>query len=328
MRKATLGAGLFFSVLLAGPARAQQTDTALAETLYQQGKDLMDAKKFDEACRKFAESQRLDPATGTLLNLAACNEARGKLASAWAQYTDAMVAARRDQREDRVTYARDRITAIEPKLARVTIRVPADAEVDGLEIRLDNVLLGRAAWGVPAPTDAGQHIIEASAPERKTWSQNLQITDADQKTISIPLLENAPRPALPPPGSTSPQPGIPVPPDRGVTERPTPTSVWVLGGATVVVGIGAGVTGALYLDKKSTYDKLNADSGSTPKTRSDARDKAHTLGVVNGALTIGAIVGAAATGLLYFTRPEVKKTSRVSPWLLPGSGGLWVTTDL
>src|SRR5688572_7116489 len=103
MRRLSMTVLLCGTLLVCHVANAQPTDAALAETLYQQARTLMDQKKYDEACQKFAESHRLDPATGTLLNLAACNEARNKLATAWAQYNDAVTAARRDQREDRVT---------------------------------------------------------------------------------------------------------------------------------------------------------------------------------------------------------------------------------
>lgn len=325
MRKTLFSGALVIALAWPGIAGAQKADAALAETLYQQGRALMDQKKYDEACPKFAESHRLEPATGTLLNLASCNEARGKLASAWSQFNDAVIAARRDQREDRVQFARERIAAIEPKLARITITVPTEVEVEGLEVRMDGVLMGKAAWGVPSPTDKGKHKLEVAAPGKKPWSETIDLGDAEQKAVMIPLLVDAPRaPQTPDDPNRLPTTER----DRGITERPVPTGVWVAGGATLLLAVGAGVSGLLYVDKKGKYDDLNGDPSSSVKARDNAKDEAKVWGIANGVLTIAAVAGAAATGYLYFTRPEVKRSTRVTPWLSPHAGGVVVSTPL
>ncbi|MCL2451247.1 MAG: hypothetical protein FWD17_20060, partial [Polyangiaceae bacterium] len=64
----------------AGHAFAQTaSEEAAAEALFEQGRDLMLAGRVAEACPKFAESERLDPAPGTLLNLATCYERNGQV---------------------------------------------------------------------------------------------------------------------------------------------------------------------------------------------------------------------------------------------------------
>src|SRR5262245_19473944 len=71
------------------PARAQPRDPLAGEALFQEGRRLRKAGELAAACEKLAVSQRLDPAAGTLANLAGCEEELGRIASAWQHWREA-----------------------------------------------------------------------------------------------------------------------------------------------------------------------------------------------------------------------------------------------
>src|SRR6476659_2421968 len=118
-------------------AQGANTDRQIAETLFEQGRALMDEKKWAEACPKLAESQRLDPGGGTLLNLAICHEESGETATAWAELNDALAIALREDRNDREDIARAHIAALEPRLARLQVRVKTESAPPDLVVTLD-----------------------------------------------------------------------------------------------------------------------------------------------------------------------------------------------
>ncbi|HEY6459440.1 MAG TPA: hypothetical protein VIY73_04790, partial [Polyangiaceae bacterium] len=141
----------------AGPQPAATDTRALAETLFFTARGLMEAGRYAEACGKLNESYRLDPAAGTLLNLAVCNEKIGKIASAWGEFRDAQAEARRMNRPDREQLASDRIKAIEPELPFLTVTVPpAVRALRGVEISRNGIPLQSAAWDTDLPVDPGE----------------------------------------------------------------------------------------------------------------------------------------------------------------------------
>jgi tetratricopeptide (TPR) repeat protein len=196
---------LLFATCLAASAQSNaepsETDRSLAQSLFEQGKRLMDGGNFEHACPKLEESQRLDPRGGTLLNLALCHERQGKIATAWTDFKGALSAARRDGRQDRITAAEEHIAALEPKLPWLTLT--ATGVVEGEEIKLDGAAVGRAAWGSPVSIDPGAHELRATAPGRKPWSLALTIAIGEKRTVTIPALEADPNQAAPAAGSAA-----------------------------------------------------------------------------------------------------------------------------
>lgn len=232
------------AVVWASSARAQSTTTRgpspseqlLAESLFEQARTLMDQGKFAEACPKFAESQRLDPSGGTFLNLAVCHEREGRLGTAYVELTAAATQAARDGRKDREQVARDHLTAIAPRLPRLTVVVAQDESE--LEVMVDGTLLRRPAWGVAAVVDPGPHIVEATAPGKVSFSTQITITEGEKRTVDVPPLRAG---AGAPPAETGSKPYEHAP------EPPSHAGRTLAGIATGVGFTVAGVAAALWV---------------------------------------------------------------------------------
>jgi hypothetical protein len=180
---------LVLALLLPATARAQTTNPQLAQSLFDQGRQLMAAQKYKEACPLLAESQRLDPGGGTLLNLAICHEAQGKTATAWTEFNAALSIAIKDGRKGREAIAREHLLGLEPKLSHLTVTVPSRTDVEGLAVSIDGITLARVAWGISAAVDPGTHKVEAGAPGHRGWSALIVMTGtAETRTVEVPPL--------------------------------------------------------------------------------------------------------------------------------------------
>src|SRR5258708_617548 len=116
------------------PARAADadpsaTDKSIATQLFTEGRVLLHQGRVGPACRKLEESQRLDPGGGTLLNVALCHEREGRTATAWVEFTEALGLAKRDDRTQRLEFARAHLAALEPVLSRLVIEPPRPAYI-------------------------------------------------------------------------------------------------------------------------------------------------------------------------------------------------------
>ena len=137
-------------------AHAQQSapdNKVAAQALFDEGLKLMQAGSFSQACPKLAESHKLDPAVGTLLYMGECYEHNGQFASAWAAFNSAESAARNARQPEREKTARERAAMLEPRVSKLTVVVPEESSVPGMEVTRDGLSLGSAAWEVAIPVD-------------------------------------------------------------------------------------------------------------------------------------------------------------------------------
>jgi hypothetical protein len=299
----------------ARPAAAQdaQTDAVVAETLFREGRALLEAGKPDKACPKLADSYRLDPRTGTLMNVAACHEMEGRLATAWAEFLEAARRARVRSTPDAARLeetARNRASLLEPKLHRIEVTV--DGPTDDLVLALDGKELPASAWSTPFPCDPGHHELEARRPGRAPTTLPVDLPAAPGKTTI-----RVPRAAPLPPQATASQPGplaaVSAPPPPGPAHDQSRLSspvFWGAAGATVVAaGVGT-FFGLRAIAAKNDRD-ANCTSAGCSSVGLDHQSQAFDASRISTvSFVVAGVAAAVAIGVLLW--PSSAGTSRVA----------------
>ena len=337
--KAGAWGGLLFvclSIVAQRSALAEPTpaDKTAAETLFVDARKLLAAGKYQEACKALAESQRLDPGVGTLLNLGRCYEKLGRTATAWTTYREAAAAARAANQGAREKNARLAADALEPKLPKLTVVVTGTETNPRIEVRRDGAVVPSSMWGMAVAIDPGDHLFEASAPGSKPWRTQVMAEAGKPITVTVPALEPDPKAAV-----ATPKAGPATPAKTETTSapvrmpEPAPAPGSGIGGqrvAALVVGgvglVGTAVGGYFAMRAKSTYDA--ADCNTTTNECSGQglvdRDLAFVRARNATFATIGGLTAIAAGVVLWVTapsRPSTDAATNTTP------RRLWVSAD-
>jgi serine/threonine-protein kinase len=308
-------AGVFVALsALGGGARAQAGNATVAQALYDQAKGLMAKGNYVEACPKLEESQRLDPGSGTLINLGDCYEHEGRTASAWSAFLEAAAAAKNVGNTAREHAARDRAAQVVAKLSSIEIDVAPASAAPGLEVVRDGLVVDEPQRNTPIPVDPGTHTISARAEGRVPWSAEVVVkADHQTTTVAIPVLVVATPTAAAAPPSLPPQPVVapavvpaPASPPEPVNDAhgglgAQRTLALVAGGVGVVaLGLGT-VFGVESKSKHDDADKHCDGAACRDQTGVDLSKDATRDGNI---ATVGLIVGLAGLGgaaVLWFT---------------------------
>ena len=306
MRPGTLAA-LAIALLASSLARAQTPPTdahTRADQLFDEGRALMQNGDFDAACPKFQESQRLDPALGTLFNIGLCVEGMGKLKSALDIWRDALAQSQAANEPKRVATAQQHITALEPRVPTIVLTVVEPAP--GLRVDLGDHELARASWGQAVQVDPGNVVVTATAPDRIVYTTTLIVREQDHLTIDLPRLGYA-HAAEPPPHR----------------------------GHALAYGLGAGGAGAvavavvLGVTARSKYEQAFTDGHCDRATLGcdgpgqAATDAARSRG--NVATIVGAVgLAAIAAGAVVYVigRGDEHPAAALAPTIGPDGAGL------
>lgn len=246
----------------------------------------MDKGDYGSACARFAESNRLDPALGTIFNLGACNEKLGKLAEAWQYFRE--VAERAPPGDDRAAIAKARADALESSLGRLTISLSAAAP-EGSIVLKDGVELGRASLGVELPVDPGDHVLVLRSKDRRDRETHLTMKRGERRSV---VLDPGPPAARTETGSLPTPSKGPGEPERTPSESGNHTLSYILMGVGASGLVTTIIAGAEVLAKKSTVEDHCVDKR-CDQTGYDAGRAGRTWSTVG---TVSFAVGAAALG--------------------------------
>lgn len=320
---------LWSSAALAQPAGAQ------AEVLFRQARELLAAGKVSEACSAFDESQKLEPALSTLLNLASCREQLGQFATAWGLFLDA---ARQTRSATDATgqklhdVAQGRAQKLEPRVSRLTINVPTDSQVDGLEITRGEDRVNPGLWNRALPVDGGTYTISARAPGANRWSTQVTVAaEHDTKTIEIPNLRNLPHDLAgrEAPGPRTAKQDVAAAPDddtdsevQAVVVQRRSRSVVPLavgGGALVLLGAGLG----FELWAESRYDAAKSELA-LQSQRDSLYDAANTRRYAGEVFAVAGLAAGGVAVWLYLRDRTPERRAGATVTVVPSATGLAV----
>ncbi|WP_437636384.1 tetratricopeptide repeat protein [Sorangium sp. So ce854] len=184
-------------LLIPSRARAQPSETKVsrqAQDLFDQANAEMDAGQFQSACPKLERVVELEPdGLGARLALAECYEGMSEPARAWQTCHDTRLAAQQAKNVERARDAANCTTRLEPKIARVVLKVPeAVRSLLDLEITLDGARVGASRWGAPVVVTRGEHVVVATARGKLPWRRSVTLQRGAPQPIEVEALADAP----------------------------------------------------------------------------------------------------------------------------------------
>jgi hypothetical protein len=279
---------------------------ALAQQLRDKARALSEHDRWSEACPNFEDSLRYDPTLITRLYLAKCYVKTGKLARAWELYREAVDEADRAGDQKRRDYAMRRAARLEPRLAVITIALPAHAPA-GLVVTCDDRSVDTAA--LTKRIDPGTHVIVASAPGFESFRRTITLIAGHSETIAVPDLEAS---------------IADTPPRSATTRRDLALYAGSAGLASVATGFWFGWNARSAFSEAKRECGAGLVCGEDRKARADdlivkARSNATTATVL--VLTGGVAITIAAVVFLK-SPPKRERAARIVPMLHDRGTGL------
>ncbi|WP_437734722.1 PEGA domain-containing protein [Sorangium sp. So ce1335] len=294
-----------------------------AKKLYKEAEARFDKGEYAVAADLYRQADEHVPGAAPKYKLALSLDKQGlavDAVAAWQAFLDSKPDA--EKFKDKIAEAQGRIEALKKTPAKVRVATTPEAP-QGLKIAIDGVPQTGAELSVPP----GKHTLTVSAQGFADASQEIEVSFAETRDVSVTLTPQEPQPvaATPaqppaPPPATTPPPAPPPPAAPVEPRSPVPAYVTLgLAGAGVVVGT---IFGIQALSAKGDFDE-----NPTTKT-ADSVDRNALIADMSFAVALTFGVTGAVLLLSDDTPAETKAASSsmkrnafVAPFVSPTGGG-------
>ena len=306
-------ARLAFAVAFASAPAIAQGQSTVAEGLFNEGRALFDQGNYEAACPKFRESDRLEPAVGTKLNLAMCEESRGRIATAWALFR--VVVETVPPNDPRHALAEEHRQALGPRVPYMVVQLRPGAPAD-TTARLGELELKAASFGAKLPVDPGEHTLVVSAQGHADASFELTAVEGQTTPVEVEpgAQDTAPAAQSAPVESAEPAP-----------ERPlfTPLRIGgVVAGGLGVVSLALGGIFTAQAVSKNDDSMADCDGNVCGPEGKESRLDAQSAGNAATATVILGVVLVGAGAALWFIGAPDETAVQAGAVLTPGGASV------
>jgi len=267
-------------------AASAQSDASSerAEKLFHEGEVAWDRGDRRTACARFAESQQVEPAPGTLVNLSACEEWRGHLLRARELCLHSETTAPPEDAEIRKT-ARECVRDLDARIPQLILTAEG-GDLSGFTVRIDGQVVQATELSRPILLDPGQYLLEIWEGQSQREQKFISLAASVRLTHVVPRSRDA---RVAPNHTTADTP----PNHAGV---PSSSNVLrnAVGGAGLAFLVAAGIGTAMVLREDSEMDphcprRPTCDfEGVAAASRGKRWDVVATVGSVLGLGGVGA----------------------------------------
>lgn len=296
----------------------EQRDKALAQQLFLEGRQAIDADDWKTGCPKVRQSLDLFAVANSHFTVAQCDEHEGHIAAAL-EHWERGVALVDDRNDPRTKVGKDRIAALEPRVPRIRVVMPPKSNLS--IVTLDGADLTPSMIVAPLRVEPGNHVFVVRAPGRQNARTEINVAERERTefvaNVGAPKVSDV----GPVASSTASVKNVEPPPPPMPGQKVAGLVIGGIGAASLLVSAG---TGAGALSAHNELDELRcADKGTCP---ADKVSTYQSLFLAN-AVTFGVgVVGVGAGLILILTAPKASVdgsvNARVVPLAVPGGAGI------